>query len=92
MVRPRPTVTASVGVTTVTQWRMTASPTTVNILVDRGSTCVIPRYPLKGSPNYPPALSAMVSRSKYVLISRTVLGPTPYAARRSSTLSEYKAF
>ena len=75
------------GVTTVTQWRMTASTTTLKIVWDRGSPRVTHRYPLNRCPKYPPALDTMFSQSQYVQRSRTVLRPTPYAVRRSKSLS-----
>ena len=84
-------MTAYVGVTTVTQWRMTASMTTLKIVVDRGSPCVTPQYPLNGRPKCPLALATMVRRSQYVQISRTVLVPSLYAERSSGALSQSKA-
>ena len=82
---------SSVAATTTTQWRMTASITTLKSVWYRGSTYVTLQYPLKGRPKYPPALATMVSRSKYVQRSQIVLGPTPYAAKISRHLSLYRA-
>ena len=89
MVRPSPYELASVGVTTTTQWRMTASMTTFKIVGDMGFPCVTHRYSFNGSLKYLPALDAIVRRSQYDLRSRTFMGPTPYAARRSRSLYRY---
>ena len=91
MVRPIPPVPAYVGVTTVTQWSMTASTNTFKIVGDRSLPYVTPQYPLNGHLNYIPASATMVRRSQFVQRSRTFLGPTPYAARRSSVISWSKA-
>ena len=87
IVRPNTPVPASDGVTTVTQWQMTASMTTLNVVRDRGLPCVTPPCFLNGRLKYPAALATMVSWSEYVQRSRTVLGPTPYATIRSKSLS-----
>ena len=52
---------ASIGITTVTQWQMTESTTTLKIVGYRGSHCVTPQYPLNKRPKYPAALVTMVS-------------------------------
>ena len=76
--RSRPSKTSAVGATTVTQWRMTESMTTLNSVGERGSTWVTPWYPLNRIPKYPPDLATMVSQSQYVERVRVVLGPALY--------------
>ena len=70
-------VPASVGVITVTQWRMRASTTMLKIVKDRGFPCATSWYPLNKHLKYPPELSTIVSWSHYVQRSWSVLGPTP---------------
>ena len=91
IIRPNPPVTASVGVITVTQWRMAASTTTLKIVGCRGSLWFTPWYLSNGLPNYPMALATMVSLSQYVQRSQSVLGPTPYSATSLRGLSWSKA-
>ena len=89
--RPSTPVHTYVGVTTVTQWRMTESTTTLKIVGNRGSPCVTPQYPLNGRTKYPLELSNMVSCSQYVRRSLSLRGSTLYAARSSRDLSWSKA-
>ena len=51
---------ASVGITTITQWRVTASTTLLKIGGYRGSPCITHRYPLNRRLKYQQALATMV--------------------------------
>ena len=86
MFRPITHVSASFGVTTLTQWNMTVPTTTLKIVGDKSSPCITHWYPLKGRQKYLTTLATVVSWSQYVQRSQTVLGPTPYAARSSRVI------
>ena len=65
IVRPIPPVPASISVTTVDQWWMMSSATTLKIVGDRGTPCVTHQYPLKERPNYPLVYGSDTNRGRH---------------------------
>ena len=77
--------------TKYSQWRNTASTTTLKMVGNSGSPCVTPLSPKKGSTYHPPVRATILSRYQYLRRRRRALVPTPYSSRMSRHLDLSKA-